>query len=285
MLSVVMPVRNGASTLAAQLEALASTTRPTRPFEVVIADNGSTDATVAVALSFADRLPIRVVDADRGPGINVARNEGVRAASGDWILLCDADDEVDEGWLTGMERCFAAGEALVLGSIDYRRLNPPEVRAWRGADSAGAYLVLDFLIAGHGANLGFTRDLYDAIGGFDESFAGGGDDTDFCWRAQLAGFDVHEHNDVVVHYRLRPGLGALWRQSVNYGASEALLYRKFRSEGLRRRPPKALGRDIWWLLTRLPFAWPVGRRGAWLRRCATLWGRLRGGVQTRTWWW
>ncbi len=282
---MVIPVRNGAATLAAQLDALARADRPACSFEVVIADNGSTDATVEVALSFADRLPIRVVEADRGPGINIARNEGVRAASGDWILLCDADDEADEAWLVGMECCFETGETLVLGSIDYRRLNPPEVRAWRGADVAGAYLSLDFLIAGHGANLGFTRALYEATGGFDESFAGGGDDTDFCWRAQLAGFSPNTHPDIVVHYRLRPSLGALWRQSVNYGASEPLLYRKFAAEGLRRRPPTALVSEIWWLLTRLPFAGPIPRRGAWIRRCGTQWGRFVGAAKSRTLWW
>lgn len=284
-MSVVIPVRNGASTLAAQLDALMQATPPTKTFEIIIADNGSTDCTAEIARSYAERLPVRVVDAGGRPGINVARNEGVHAATGDRIILCDADDEVDAGWLTGMERCFDVGHELVLGRIDYVRLNAPEVRAWRGADSAGAYLALDFLTSGHGANLGFTRALYESVGGFDEAFAGGGDDTDFCWRAQLAGFEPHVQNDLVVHYRLRPSLLAHWHQSVNYGAAEARLYRKFAADGLRRRSPETPLLDLWWLLTRLPFSGPIGRRGAWLRRCGTEWGRIRGAVRSRTLWW
>ena len=284
-MSVVIPVRNGASTLAAQLDALARATPPTTTFEVVIADNGSTDSTAETAHSYVDRLPVRVVDAGRRPGINVARNEGVKASTAEWIILCDADDEVDTGWLVGMEQCFDAGHELVLGRIDYVRLNAPEVRAWRGAHSAGAYQPLGFLTSGHGANIGFTRALHEAIGGFDEDFAGGGDDTDFCWRAQIAGFQPHVQEDLVVHYRLRPSLRAHWRQSVNYGASEARLYRKFAAQGLRRRPATAPLRELWWLVTRVPIAWPIGRRGAWLRKCGAQWGRVRGAVQARTLWW
>ena len=133
---MVIPVRNGAETLAAQLSALASAKPPSVAFEVLIADNGSTDDTLAVARSYSDRLELRVVDASRAQGVNVARNCGVRAAIGDVVLLCDSDDEVDVDWLTAMERAFNDGHQLVGGPIDYRRLNPAEVRAWRGADQA-----------------------------------------------------------------------------------------------------------------------------------------------------
>ena len=282
---MVIPVRNGAETLAAQLSALASATPPSVAFEVLIADNGSTDDTLAVARSYSDRLELRVVDASRARGINVARNCGVRAAIGDVVLLCDSDDEVDVDWLTAMERAFNDGHQLVGGPIDYRRLNPAEVRAWRGADQARVTATFGFLPAAHGANLGFTRSLFEAVAGFDESFVFGGEDTEFCWRAQLAGFGLFEVSDAVVHYRLRPSLRAFWRQNVSYGQSEVLLYRTFSRDGMQRRSPSKLLSEPWWLLTRLPFAWPVGRRGAWLRRLGSSWGRMKGVVKYRALWW
>ncbi len=284
-LSVVIPVRNGGETLGAQLRALAEAERPPCPFEVVVADNGSTDDTAEVALTYANRFPVRVVDASRGPGTNIARNEGVAAAQGEWIVLCDADDEVDARWLVVMTSALTAGHQLVAGPIDYRRLNAPGARAWRGADRAGAVTVLDFLPAGHTANLGFTRALFDAIGGFDERFSGAGDDTEFCWRAQLAGFALHVQADAIVHYRLRGSLRDHFRQAIVYGDAEAGLYRRFADKGLRRRSLNTVGHDLWWLTTRLPFVWTRARWGAWLRRLGNEVGRIRGAVRYRVLWW
>ncbi len=283
-LSVVIPVRNGAATLALQLDALVACEPPGVSFEVVVADNGSTDDTAAIARSYADRLPIRVIDAGRAPGTNIARNEGIGAARGAWIALCDADDEVDVEWLRVLAGALAAGSALVGGVIDYVRLNPPEVRASRGAARAGVELHLGFLPFAHTANIAFTRELFDAIGGFDERFQNANDDIEFCWRAQLAGFQLTAEPAAIVHYRLRPSLRTLWRQYCNYGSSEVLLYRAFRRHGLQRRSPGTTVRDTWWLITRLPFAGPRSRRGAWVRRAGLWWGRLRGSIQQRTIW-
>lgn len=282
-LSVVLPVRNAARTLAAQLEALVGAERPPVDLEVIVADNGSSDDTVALAHSFVDRLPVTVIDASDVPGANHARNRGIAAARHDRILLCDGDDCVDSHWLIEMAKAFDAGNVLIAGPIDYTELNPAHVRAWRGSRMAGVTSVLGFLPSGHGANLGFTRSVFDQVGGFDEKFVGG-DDTDFCWRAQLAGFELHAVPNALVHYRLRPSLTGLIRQEIDYGVAEAQLYRKFASNGVRRRHPIAFVREAWWLLTRLPFAWSASRRGAWVRRWARQVGRIRGSIINRVWW-
>lgn len=283
MLSVVIPVRDGESTLPRQLEALARATPPAQGFEVVVVDNGSSDRTQEVARAYLGRLQLRVVDASARRGANVARNQGVRAAVGEGLLFCDADDEVDVGWLVAMERALAAGHVLVAGLIDYGRLNTPTVRASRGAESAGVTTVLGFLPTGHLANLAVVRHLFDSLGGFDEAF-GGGDDVDFCWRAQLAGAELHEDRTAVVHYRLRDNRRDLFRQARVYGSAEALLFRKFRDQGLVRRRLSLVLQDFWWLSTRAPFAWPASRRGAWLRRAGTQVGRVEGASQHRVWW-
>jgi glycosyltransferase involved in cell wall biosynthesis len=283
--SVVIPVRNGSPFIADQLTAIAAATPPNLTIEVVVADNGSTDDTAIVAERFAARLRVRVVDAGGAVGSNYARNRGVHAARAGRILLCDADDEVDQQWLCEMWDAFEAGHELVAGPIDYRRLNPPDVRAWRGAQVASVTRVLGFLLAGHGANLGFTRGVYHAIGGFDEGFVFGGPDIEFCWRAQLAGYMLTEVPSAVVHYRIRASLSDLFAQARLYGAAEAHLYRKFRGAGLRRRRAQTVGREVWWLVSRLPFAGPVGRRGAWLRRLGQQVGRLEGSLRYEVLWW
>lgn len=283
--SVVIPVLNAAATLGSQLEALAAADRPAAGFEVIIADNGSSDATREVALSFADRLPLRVIDAGVRRSSNYARNAGVAVARASSILLCDGDDEVDAAWLATMSRALDAGHELVAGPIDYTRLNEPAHWAWRGAPRASVMTVLNFLPIAHGANLGFTKELHERLGGFDEEFGFGGEDVEFCWRAQLAGARLQEVHDAVVHYRLRPSLKTLYRQSRAYGAAEAHLFAKFGDRGLKRRSPRALARDIWWLVSRAPFAITKSRRGAWMRKMGTQHGRFQGARKYRVLWW
>ena len=282
--AVVIPVRNGGATIGRQLDALQASRPVDVELEIVIADNGSTDDTLPIVESFQGQLPIRVIDASGATGINVARNAGVRASAATWVLLCDADDEVDPSWLATMVDAFERGGVLLGGTLDYRRLNPAVVRSWRGADLAAPQLIGGFMPSAHGANCGFTRHVFDEIGGFDEAFAGGGDDIEFFWRAQLAGHPLTIVDNAVVHYRLRDDLTGLWRQFSNYGRSEVNLFRAFRARGMPRRRLRSAALDVWWLLSRAPFAYPLPRRGAWLRRLAVLTGRLRGAIEFRQLW-
>lgn len=277
--SVVIPARNVADTLGAQLEALARSNTD-QPFEVIVADNGSSDETSAIASSFAGKLDIRVVDASRRPGANVARNEGIRAARAPKILLCDADDEVDRDWVEQLSRRLD-DVAVAGGTIDYQRLNSPQAIATRSATADSTGVRMGYLPAAHGANLALRREVFEAVGCFDEQFQGG-DDTDFCWRAQLAGFSFGPAPSAIVNYRLRTGAGALWTQWVGYGAGEAHLYAAHRASGVRRRSPAAVLRTIWWLASRGPLALKhKNRRGAWVRVLATQMGRVKGSLKWR----
>ena len=86
-ISVVVPCRNAAQWLG---EALASAIDQHRPAdEIILVDDGSTDASVAVARSFGDR--VRVVQSEAGNAA-AARNIGVKLATGRWIAFLDADD-------------------------------------------------------------------------------------------------------------------------------------------------------------------------------------------------
>jgi cellulose synthase/poly-beta-1,6-N-acetylglucosamine synthase-like glycosyltransferase len=98
VISVIVPVLNGMPWLAEQLRALVGQ-ECSEPWEVVVADNGSTDETKSVVQEWAARIDkIRLVDAStvRGPG--AARNAGARAARGELLAFCDADNVVQPGW-------------------------------------------------------------------------------------------------------------------------------------------------------------------------------------------
>jgi glycosyltransferase involved in cell wall biosynthesis len=86
--SVIIPVYNGAATLAAAIEsALAQDFAP--GFEVIVVNDGSTDSTAAVIARYSDRL--RVINCEN-VGASAARNSGVEAARGEYLAFLDADD-------------------------------------------------------------------------------------------------------------------------------------------------------------------------------------------------
>lgn len=251
-LSVVLPSRNGAATIAVQLEALASQSWDGR-WEVVLVDNGSEDETVQIVESFRERVPSLVIVASAQRGIARALNAGVEAARGRSIAFVNDDDEVAPGWLeaiaTGLEEYDVVG-----GRLEYDRLNEPwaiEVR--ERAQEAGLleWGFLDHLPFAAGAALAVRREAHESIGGFDESMVPAGEDMDYCWRLQQAGARIGFVPEAVTHYRLRRSMGGLFRQGRNYGEANALAYKKHRGLGLQRAPhPWRRGFRAWLGLAR-----------------------------------
>lgn len=85
--SVIIPAFNAAATLARAIESVRAQTWPVH--EIIVVDDGSTDATPEVARRFGDA--VRLI-AQRNSGVSAARNAGAAAATGDWLAFLDADD-------------------------------------------------------------------------------------------------------------------------------------------------------------------------------------------------
>ena len=223
-MSVVMPARNAAATIGAQLDALSRQQIDDR-WEVVICDNGSTDDTVSVATSWQDRLPsLRVIDASDAHGAGAARNLGVRTARGRIIAFCDADDLVSDGWLAAI----AAGmtdNAFAACLWEMSLLNPHRPRDLTQGPTFRMSTLSQLAFAGAGA-MAIRRDVFLAVGGFDTALPIG-EDVDLSWRVQLAGTPLVELPDAVVHIRERSGLVATLRQWYAYGRAEKQLRVKF----------------------------------------------------------
>jgi glycosyltransferase involved in cell wall biosynthesis len=97
--SVVIPARDAGQWIGTQLEALA-TQEFGGDFEVIVADNGSRDATASIAHSFRSRFATIVVDASQQRGANFARNRaGSQKRRGKLLLFCDADDCASRTWV------------------------------------------------------------------------------------------------------------------------------------------------------------------------------------------
>ncbi|WP_435736846.1 glycosyltransferase [Cellulosimicrobium sp. PMB13] len=230
--SVVIPARDAAATLGEQLAAVCPQVADADG-EVVVADNGSRDATREVATATGRRWPmVRLVDARSGRGPGGARNVGVAAARAPVVAFCDADDVVAEGWLDALVGRVAA-DRLVAGRLDRTRLDGGQ--SWQQQqDGLMRNPIMPGLWCAGAGNLAVRRDLFLAVGGFCEDLWAG-EDVDLCWRAQLAGVEMVLAPDAVVYVRSRSALRGVYRQMYGWGTGSRVLERRYarlRAEGL-----------------------------------------------------
>ncbi len=115
--SVIIPAFNAAATLARAIESVRAQSWPAH--EIIVVDDGSSDATAQVAAGFGDA--VRLI---RQPnrGVSVARNAGAAAASGDWLAFLDADDWYAPDRLRLHAEWIAEDPALdcLTGDYEYR---------------------------------------------------------------------------------------------------------------------------------------------------------------------
>ena len=279
--TVVIPCLNAGAEVARQLDALREQQFDGQ-WEVVVADNGSTDDTRVVAESFVDCLPdLRIVDASSRRGRHYACNTGANAAKGRGVVFVDADDLVAPGYLAAMARALEHS-AVVAARLDHT-LDPEWMNGVGSAvQTNGLQNGFEFLPFGAGASLGFRRDVFEELGGFREH-ATLCEDVELCWRAQLADYQIRFVPDAVIRYRSRPTLAQMYRQHRDYARAWPLLYKEFRSVGMPRRSTRAVLADWGTIARSLPRLRTRTEVARWLRRTGRSIGRLEGSVRHRTW--
>lgn len=159
--SVVVPVLDDADALARCLERLGRQTRP--PDEVVVVDNGSTDASVAVARAHGARV---VTEPRRG--IPQAAATGYDAASGDVIVRCDADSLPGRHWLERLVAPLEHDARLdAVTGLGVFRDAPRGLGVPLAALYLGAYYLTSHLALGHtvlwGSNMALRRSSWVAV--------------------------------------------------------------------------------------------------------------------------
>jgi GT2 family glycosyltransferase len=230
-LSVIIACRNGATTLRETLDGLAAQ-RWDKVWEVVLADNGSTDGTIALFETFArahPELAMRAVEASARPGQQHAMNAGIAAALAPAVAFCDADDVPGKGWLAAMGDALAV-HPIAAARMDFARLNVDWVARSRDGfqrDGLERLAFLPSLVHSGGGGLGLRKAVVESIGGFDPEYRYLMD-TEFCIRAQLAGFPIVFVPEAVMHIRGRAELGPMFRQSYNWGKYEMKLVARYR---------------------------------------------------------
>jgi glycosyltransferase involved in cell wall biosynthesis len=233
MLSVIIPCFNVADTISTQLQAFTNQ-HWLKPWEIIVSDNGSTDNSISIVEQFRDRLPnLRIVDSSGRRGGAHARNVGTKAAKGDVIAFCDADDEVAPGWLAAIGEALTEHE-FVASRFEFRRLNASWIQKSRQLpqqEELQRVRYPPYLPHAGGSGLGIRRALHEAVGGFDESLPRLMD-TDYCFRVQITGVELHFVPEAVVHVRLRNDFDGIFHQARLWGQYNVLLSKRYRAHGV-----------------------------------------------------
>jgi glycosyltransferase involved in cell wall biosynthesis len=280
-LSIVIPCLNAADVLPRQLDALAAQEWD-GSWDVIVVDNGSTDATRAVADSYRSKLPaLRILDASDRRGRQHACNVGARAA-GRSVAFVDADDEIAPGYIAAVGAALADHQ-IVASRIDDETLNRDWILDGRsGAQTTGLQVALGFLPFGSGGTLGVQRSAFESLRGFAEDMDYA-EDIDFCWRAQLDGIPIAFVPEAVVRYRYREDLRSMYRQHRNFGRASALLFRTYRNRGAPGRGTGVAAEEWLRIVKALLLIRSRGDAARWARRLGRTVGRLQGSLKYRVW--
>ena len=163
MISFIIPAYNEELEVSSTIAAIrdAAFTGTAQPYEIIVVDDGSTDATAEIATTAG----ARVISIDRRQ-IAAARNAGARAANGQYFFFVDADTRIGQGHvvegIAALEAGYAGGSARVV--------TDGVIPLW-GRVFLRTFCAIYFRFnLGAGAFLFTTRQNFDAIGGFDEQY-------------------------------------------------------------------------------------------------------------------
>ena len=212
--SVAISTYQRADLLPRLVAALEGQTLPREEFEVVIADNGSTDRTAQMLADLAARSPLtlRVVSVAENHGPARGRNFAWRASRAPIVAFTDDDCVPTPHWLEAGLREMGSARKIVVG----RTIPSPEQLHRQGPFSLT--VAVEDARFFHTCNIFYRRDDLEAAGGFDEGFTTpGGEDTDLGIRVKRLGVETVFRDDALVHHDVgASSFSAVLRQTLRW---------------------------------------------------------------------
>lgn len=234
--SVVVPVRDGESTIADCLDSILATDYPQDRREILAVDNASTDRTADLIRA----RPVRYLHEPRR-GVSNARNRGIAESSGEILAFIDADCTVDPQWLAALVKPFEDPEVGCVGGE--LRHAPPETTAERQAvrllgewqqfafSSNPAYAIT--------ANAAYRREVLERIGGFDPHMTRAQDVELGLRFAQHSDLRLAYGEGAIARHRNRSTQIGFFRQQLGWAYGAGLVGAKFEALGGDPvRPPR-----------------------------------------------
>ncbi|MCM1489424.1 MAG: glycosyltransferase [Muribaculum sp.] len=225
LFSIIVPVYNRPDEVS---ELMASLARQTdHGFEVVIVEDGSTINCKAEAEQYSPQVALQYFYKDN-EGRSPARNYGMDHARGDYFIFVDSDCILPENYIESLRKALSAHWADCFGGPDDAH------SSFTDTQKAINFAMTSFLTTGgirggkvqmekfvpRTFNMGFSREVYERVGGFREMFS---EDIDMSTRIRLAGYSPQLIRDVKVFHKRRGSLAKFWRQVHVFGMSRITL--------------------------------------------------------------
>lgn len=249
--SLILCTRNRAAQLPGALDAAfaAADAAPEVELEMVVVDNGSTDATQATLDEWEARTGRRLTRlSEPMPGVSRAKNLGIANARHNILAFTDDDCRLAPSYFRDLARHFGADDEILLRGGRVELGDSRDLPFTIKVDDEPAYYRPPAHPGGfvHGCNIAARRALFDRIGGFDASFGPGApyvaaEDTELVWRASQAGIKVEYVPDMVTrHFHGRRDIRDIHDLQFQYEFGNGiLLARHWKGGGLLRR-------HLWW---------------------------------------
>ncbi|MCH5227591.1 MAG: glycosyltransferase [Muribaculaceae bacterium] len=223
--SIIVPVYNRPQEVEELVNSLADQTL--KDFELVIVEDGSTITCRDTCQKFSDLINIKYYHKSN-EGRSIARNYGMDRADGDFFIFVDSDCILPSDYIENLQKCLAENPTDCFGGPDTAHESFSDVQ------KAINFSMTSFFTTGgirggkksmekftpRTFNMGFSRKVYDTVGGFREMFS---EDIDMSTRIKNAGFKVVLYPEVKVFHKRRVNFSKFWRQVHVFGMSRITL--------------------------------------------------------------
>lgn len=231
--AIVVPVYNGAATVATCVRSLLALHYPRNRREIIVVDNNSTDETPAILKGFGDEITV-LQEVVRGAA--AARNCGIRHASASRIAFTDADAVAEPGWLNALIPPLDDVAVGIVGGRILARVGGNRIERFGEAihDHARAIYAEDapFVIS---MNWASRAEVLHECGLFDEALLRG-QDVDFAWRIHSAGLQLVYAPAAVIRHHNEHTIRGLMHEGYVHGFHSVQLLKKHAGEDPARSP-------------------------------------------------
>lgn len=223
--SIIIPVYNRIDEVD---DLLSSLTRQTMTdFEVIIVEDGSTLPCRQTVEKYAGKIDVHYYFKNN-EGRSIARNYGIERSKGDYLIFFDSDCVIPADYFAILDAHLSSNPLDAFGGPDAAH------ESFSPTQKAISFAMTSFLTTGgirggkmqmekfvpRSFNMGYSRKVYDRVGGFREMFS---EDIDMSTRIRQAGFSIGLIRDAAVYHKRRIDFRKFWRQVHVFGRSRITL--------------------------------------------------------------
>lgn len=226
LFSIIVPVYNRSSEVKDLLDSLAC--QSDNGFETIIVEDGSSEPCQKIVESFGSSLRLKYYFKDN-EGRSIARNYGIERADGDFFIFVDSDCVLPPDYIESLRKELDSTPCDCFGGPDAAH------DSFTNLQKAINYSMTSFLTTGgirggsvrlekfvpRTFNMGFSRAVYNKVGGFREMFS---EDIDMSTRIRKAQFNIQLFRNVRVFHKRRVDIKKFWRQVHVFGMSRITLH-------------------------------------------------------------